>query len=57
VPVFRTAADLTALMADREHSFPDRKERLELAGEIARDHTFSSRAATLLDAALARLPG
>jgi hypothetical protein len=56
VPVFHTAADLTALMTDREHAFPDRPERLALAGEIARDHTFSSRAATLLDTALARLP-
>jgi hypothetical protein len=57
LPVFRRADDLATLLADREHSFPDRRERLGLAEEIARDHTFGNRAATLLDAALARLPG
>jgi hypothetical protein len=55
--VFRTADDLATLISDREHAFPSRPERLQQAAEIARDHTFGTRAATLLDAALARLPG
>jgi len=55
LPVFRRAEDLAALITDREHAFPSRPERLKLAAEIARDHTFGTRAATLLDTAMARL--
>ena len=54
LPVWRTAADLARLATPPYARLPDADARARLAEQVVAEHSFDARAATLLDAALAR---
>ncbi len=49
---FRTDAELLELVRAGAAAFPPEQRRVELAGEVARRHSFAARAARLLEAAV-----
>ncbi len=51
VQVFRSPADVLRLTAPSRDAFPSRDERLRIAADIARDHSFDARARELVSCA------